>query len=174
MRALSLGEEGVTPGAGLELFLYSERGARWGVALLGAVQAAVPHVGSGAELELQPVALRLSPTVESPLAGPIRLFAGVTGGADVFSVHYGNVPSNATLADRSRFLSWILGWQAGARFHAGARYELALGGGLDLDITPKSYEIEVGGERRPAFEVPSLRPWLMLTASFALISRSRS
>ena len=174
-RTMSLGAQGLSPGAGLQLALRTlSEEPRWGVALQACLHASVAHSFDETRVALQPISLRLIPNVEIPVSNVVSAVTGVSFGMDTFGVDVQGVPNGGTAFDDRRVYDFTAGAQLGMRLRAAARWSLNIGAGLDLDLTPKSFVVEVNGERRALFDLPKFRPWLMLAGSFSLTESSRA
>jgi hypothetical protein len=168
-RTLYLGADALAPGGGLALDLRTlSAEPHWCVSLLAAVHAPVRRTADDVAVELQPVSLRVAPAVESALARNLRLATGISAGLDWFAVEAVRIPDGATRRSRQQLFDFTLGAQLAVRLRPPGRWSLSIGGGVDLDLTPKTFLAQTDDKSLKLFDLPQFRPWLMLSGSFSL------
>ena len=77
--------------------------------------------------------------------------------------------SAASVASSAGSADVALDVTAGLRFRLSSRIALTLSGALEVGLAPRAFVGDLGGERRVLAELPRLRPFVSLSATYSLL-----
>jgi hypothetical protein len=168
LRVATLDDSQALTGAGV-LVEVRARGAgpRFGAMILGAEHLPVDLSYREASIRLRPFAARLLPTLSFPLGRVFSGVVGVGGGLDWFRTELGSLPIEAEGAGNPSAVDATASALAGVRAHVLRHLLVNLDAGVDLDTSPRTFVVRVGGERRALLELARVRPSLMLGVAFS-------
>jgi len=168
-RTLYLGGAHLSPGAGLALDLRADRSEpQVSVAFALALHTPIEVALGGATARLQPFTAALLPSLQTELGKNVVGLFGAGASVTWFSLET-HAAEGASVASSAGSADVALDVTAGLRFRLSSRIAMTLSGALEVGLAPRAFVGELGGERRVLAELPRLRPFVSLSATYSLL-----
>ncbi|MFZ5897175.1 MAG: hypothetical protein ACOY0T_39315 [Myxococcota bacterium] len=167
-RTLHLGTSRLLPGAGVVLDArFDQLEPQLSFAVSGAVHAPFELSLGSSSARLLPWSLAFAPTLQGKLGSKVVGLVGLSAGVTWFSLTV-DAAEGVRAASSTGGAEWAIGAIAGVRLRFSPRVAATLSGALDVGIAPRRFVAEVGGERHVLAELPRLRPFVSLSATYSL------
>jgi hypothetical protein len=168
-RTLYLGGSQLTPGAGLALDLRADRSdPHVSIAFGMAIHSPLELSLGTATARLQPFSAELLPSLQGELgSGVVGLF-GAGASVTWFSLD-ASAGEGVRSAASAGGADLAIVVTAGLRMRFSSRIAATLSGALEVDVAPRTFVGDLGGDRHVLAELPRLRPFISLTGTYSLL-----